>query len=78
MVYAWGTGGAASFSSPYIDDILIYSNSWAEHITHIKAVRGALSAAGLTANPAKCQWRAHALTYLGYEVGVGKIGVMRL
>ena len=25
---------------------------------------GALSAAGLTANPAKCQWGAHALTYL--------------
>ena len=67
----------AAFSSPYIDDILIYSNSWADHIiTHIKAVLGALSAAGLTANPAKCQWGAHALTYLGYEVGVGKIGVL--
>ena len=36
---------------------------------------GALRKAGLTANPAKCQWGAHTLTYLGYEVGVGKLSI---
>ncbi len=29
----------------------------------------------LTANPAKCQWGAHSLTYLGYEVGKSKINI---
>ena len=67
--------GQAGFSSPYIDDILIFSKSWSDHVTHIKAVLGALRMAGLTANSSKCQWGAHALTYLGYEVGVGKIAV---
>ena len=67
--------GQAGFSSPYIDDILIFSKSWSDHVTHIKAVLGALRMAGLTANSSKYQWGAHALTYLGYEVGVGKIAV---
>ena len=67
--------GQTEFSSAYIDDVLIYSASWEEHVAHVRAVLGALRKAGLTANPAKCQWRAHTLTYLGYEVGVGKLSI---
>ena len=65
--------GQASFSSTYIDDVLIYSINWEDHVRHIAAVLGALREAGLTATPSKCEWGAHALTYLGYEVGQGKI-----
>ena len=42
---------------------------------HIRGVLGALGQAGMTANSAKCEWDANAPTYLGYEVGLGKIKV---
>ena len=67
--------GQASFSSTYIDDVLIFSKTWKEHVCHIREVLGALGQAGLTANSAKCEWGAHAVTNLGYEVGLGKIRV---
>ena len=45
--------GQASFSSTYIDDVLIYSINWEDHVRHIVAVLGALREEGLTANPSK-------------------------
>ena len=45
-----------TFSSPYMDDVIIYSNSWAEHKVHVREVLGRLKKAGMTANPAKCCW----------------------
>ena len=67
--------GQAGFSSTYIDDVLIFSNTWEEHVEHTRGVLGALGQAGMTANSAKCEWDATALTYLGYKVGIGKIKV---
>ena len=40
--------------SVYIDDILIFSATWEEHVQHIEEVLEALVRAGLTANPDKC------------------------
>ena len=42
---------------------------------HIRGVIGALGQAGMTANSAKCEWGTDAVTYLVYEVGLGKIMV---
>ena len=67
--------GQAGFSSTYIDDVLIFSNMWEEHVEQIRGVLGALGQASMTSNSAKCEWVANALTYLGYEVGLGKIKV---
>ncbi len=52
----------------YIDDVLSLGRSTS--LDHVKAVLGAIIRTGLTAklNPSKCQWGAHSLTYLGYEV----------
>ena len=44
--------------SVYIDDILIFSATWEEHVQHIEEVLEALVGAGLTANPAKYVWGA--------------------
>ena len=44
----------SEYSSAYIDDILIYSKNWEDHLDHIEAVLLALREAGLTANPDKC------------------------
>jgi len=43
------------FSAVYIDDILVFSNSWSEHLCHIERVLQSLRQAGLTAKHWKCQ-----------------------
>jgi len=57
------------FARAYIDDVLIYSSSWSDHLVHLGKVLEALSAAGLTAKPEMCQWRRIYLDYLGHRVG---------
>ena len=65
----------AECSSTYIDDVLVYSSSWKEHLKHLRDVLEALRKAGLTAKPDKCVWGAQSLEYLGHEVGNGVVSV---
>ena len=44
------------FARSYMDDIIIFSNCWDDHLTHIRQILIALRDAGLTANPSKCKW----------------------
>ncbi|KAJ8346401.1 hypothetical protein SKAU_G00278020 [Synaphobranchus kaupii] len=44
----------AAFAAAYLDDIIIHSSSWAQHVRHVEAVLESLRQAGLTANPKKC------------------------
>ncbi|XP_042300045.1 uncharacterized protein LOC121917995, partial [Sceloporus undulatus] len=60
-------------AAAYIDDIIIFSDSWEEHIEHLTKVLGALRAAGLTANPKKCAIACRQVKYLGHAVGQGLI-----
>nr|XP_015210947.1 PREDICTED: uncharacterized protein LOC107078390 [Lepisosteus oculatus] len=39
------------FAAAYLDDVVIHSMTWEQHLQHLEAVTGALRAAGLTANP---------------------------
>ena len=63
------------FSSIFIDDVLIYSSTWKEHLDHIRGVLEALNEAGLTAKPNKCVWGARSLEYLGHGVGNGLVSI---
>lgn len=62
-------------SNSYIDDIIVFSNTWEEHLQHLRQVLERLRKHGLTAKPAKCEWGAASLIYLGYMVGQGKVSV---
>ena len=62
----------AEFSSIYIDDVLVYSDSWEDHLKHVKAVLQAFKQAGLTAKPSKCK---QYLEFLSHRVGCGKVAV---
>ena len=64
-----------SVASVYIDDVLIYCNSWSEHLVHVKLVLEALKEAELKTKPSKCQWSRHHLEYLGHKVGCGEVAV---
>lgn len=65
----------SEWSSNYIDDVFIFSNSWLEHLTHIESVLAALESARLTAKPSKCVWGSTHLEYLGHKIGKGTLAV---
>ncbi|MPU87958.1 hypothetical protein FVB03_26975 [Escherichia coli] len=44
----------AAYAAAYLDDVIIHSTTWAEHVRRVDAVLGSLRRAGLTANPGKC------------------------
>jgi hypothetical protein len=56
------------FCSAYIDDILIFSNTLAEHKQHIWLVLKAMEEAGLQLDVNKCEFHKTEVTYLGYVV----------
>lgn len=62
-----------SFAIAYLDDIVIFSATWEEHLLHLDQVLTRLSEAGLTAKPGKCQLGAQQVVYLGYVVGGGQV-----
>ena len=44
------------FATVYIDDILVFSFSLKDHLSHIREVLVALKEAGLKVKASKCQW----------------------
>ena len=67
--------GQENSSATYIDDIVVFSETWEDHLRHVRAVLEALKRTGMTANPDKCIWGAQTLTYLGHRVGRGLVKV---
>jgi len=65
--------GEEKFARPYMDDIVIYSNTWDEHVGHIRRVLSRLEEAGLTANPSKCFWGGKKIEFLGHQIGGGEM-----
>ena len=64
-----------SFSAPYIDDIVVFSGSGAEHVEHLRAVLGSLRKFGMTVKEKKCEWGKEKLEYLGHVIGGGQLAV---
>ena len=63
----------AAFTAAYLDDVIIHSDSWAQHLRYVAAVLQTLRQAGLTANPRKCTIGRAEVRYLGYHLGRGKV-----
>lgn len=56
------------FCLVYIDDIVVYSKSFEDHIEHLDKVLGAIEKAGLTLSPAKCHLFYSSIILLGHKV----------
>ena len=65
--------GCNSYAAAYLDDVVIHSNDWEEHLTHIRSIQQSLREAGLTVKPRKCQLAMGKCSYLGHIVGDGII-----
>ena len=60
--FAW------KFCMVYIDDVIIYSTSWADHVDHISHVLRRIRDAGLTVGLKKCHFGGREVAFLGYIV----------
>ncbi len=63
------------FSKVYIDDILVVSKSWEEHLGHLRKLLEVLRQAGLTCRRGKCSFGRRRLEFLGHQVGDSVISV---
>ena len=57
----------------YIDDVIIYSDTWEEHLRIIREFFERLSRAMLTINLSKSEFGQAQVTYLGHVVGQGEV-----
>ena len=65
--------GLESFTGAYLDDIIIFSKSWQDHLRHIRIVFQRLQTAGLTLKKSKCTFATASVDYLGHNVGLGRV-----
>jgi hypothetical protein len=54
----------------YLDDVLIFSETLEEHISHVKRVLSRLHKYGLTCKLRKCEFHASFLSFLGFVISL--------
>jgi hypothetical protein len=57
----------------YLDDILIFSRTWDEHVRHVKQVLDTLQRKNMYVKLSKCEFGKTTLVYLGHIVGGGQL-----
>ena len=70
--------GCETFAAAYLDDIIIFSSTWEDHVKHIRMIFDRIHGAGLTIKKSKCVFASASVEYLGHVVGVGKVEPRRL
>jgi hypothetical protein len=66
-------GGLEEFVVHYIDDLLIHSKTFEEHVKHLHIVLSKLTRAGFTLNSKKCKFCCNEIKFLGHRID--KLGV---
>ena len=61
------------FVRAYLDDILIHSATWEDHLRHLSRVLQWIRQAGLRIKAQKCNFAVNECKYLGHIVGKGRI-----
>lgn len=57
----------------YLDDVVVYSDTWENHLERIQELFIRLAEARLTVNLAKCEFARATVTHLGQVVGQGQV-----
>ena len=66
-------GDLSSHVGDYIDDLVIFSKTWEDHLTQLHEVLCRLGGANLTVKKSKCQFAMYNCLYLGHRVGHGQV-----
>ena len=69
----WVLKECRGFAQSYIDDVVVYSNSWEKHLQHLREVLCRLQKAGLKLKLSKCQFGLNKVHYLGHVIGNGEL-----
>ena len=69
------SGFSYKFALTYIDDCLIFSKSFEEHLVHLSQVFDRFRKANLKLKPTKCHFAAKEVKYLGHRFTQEGIGV---
>lgn len=59
--------------SVYLNDVVVYSANWKDHVSRLVEVFRRLAEALLTLNLAKCEFGKASVSYLGKQVGHGQV-----
>ncbi len=59
----------------YIDDVLIYSDSYEDHVQHVRVVLQRLIANQLYAKTEKCEFHQSTVSFLGYVISSGGVAM---
>ena len=57
----------------YLDDIVVFSDTWEEHLNQLNCLVNALHDANLVLNLSKCSFAKTQVQYLGHVVGLGTL-----
>ena len=64
--------GLQAFTSAYLDDIAVLSNTWEDHLLHLQTAMQRLHDEGLTVKIRNCQLGMKSCSFLGHVVGLGR------
>ena len=54
------------FEGPYLDDVLVYSNSFEDHVNHLQLMLQQFKGKGIKLKPSKCSFFQKQVTFLVY------------
>ncbi|GFX32689.1 retrovirus-related Pol polyprotein from transposon 17.6 [Trichonephila clavipes] len=60
-----------TFALNYFDDIIIFSQSWEEHLTHLDTIFQICKKENIKLKKSKCQFAQEKIKFLGYEITQG-------
>ena len=65
--------GMKDFADAYIDDLVIFTDTWEEHLRCLRVILEKLRRVNLTVKRRKCQFGMGECSYLGHVIGGGKV-----
>ena len=55
----------------YVDDVLVHTETWEEHIAALRALFVRVREYGLTVKPSKCFMAFESIDFVGHKIGQG-------
>lgn len=65
--------GLDPFCDAYLDDVIIFSENWVDHLDHLRQVLSRIEKARLTLNVKKCVFANAEIDFLGHHLGLNQI-----
>ena len=63
------------FTKTYVDDSAVHSNSWNEHLDHLRLYLTVIRDSGFTLGLRKCEFAKSSIKFVGHIIGSGQRGI---